>query len=107
MKTYHLNLITPIGRLLDGEVESLVAPGVEGSFGVLADHTPIVAALETGVIKIKTAQQQGRYFALTAGIFEMDSQKRALLLLDQAAECGTLAGAFDKVNELKKAKKGV
>ena len=53
MNTFDLSIISPDGQIYDGKVESVSAPGVLGSFGVLANHAQMVAALQSGVIKVK------------------------------------------------------
>ncbi|HTN41658.1 MAG TPA: F0F1 ATP synthase subunit epsilon, partial [Asticcacaulis sp.] len=38
----HVSLVTPERELFAGEVDQVVAPGVEGEFGVLAHHAPFM-----------------------------------------------------------------
>lgn len=48
-----LDIITPEGSLFSGEVDSIVVPGVNGTFEMLNNHAPIIAILTKGVIRIK------------------------------------------------------
>jgi F-type H+-transporting ATPase subunit epsilon len=46
----HLEVVTPVGLLVQADVDSVKAPGSEGYFGVLPGHTPLLATLGVGVI---------------------------------------------------------
>lgn len=52
MATFHLTIVSANGKAFDGQVEALVLPGVDGDFGILANHTPLIAALRQGLAKI-------------------------------------------------------
>ena len=45
MATFHFDLVSPEKLAFSGEVDQVDVPGVEGDFGVLAGHAPIVAAV--------------------------------------------------------------
>jgi F-type H+-transporting ATPase subunit epsilon len=44
--------------VFSGEVEQVDVPGVDGYFGVLAEHAPLVTTLQPGVLVIFTASGQ-------------------------------------------------
>jgi F-type H+-transporting ATPase subunit epsilon len=50
-----IDILTPEKSLYSGEVIAVQFPGVEGSFQILTDHAPLVAALGAGQIVIETA----------------------------------------------------
>jgi len=52
MATFHFDLVSPARLLLAEEVTQVDVPGVEGDFGVLAGHAPLVATLKPGVMTI-------------------------------------------------------
>jgi F-type H+-transporting ATPase subunit epsilon len=52
----HFDLVSPERLLLSAEVEMVTVPGVEGDFGVLAGHAPVITTLRPGVV---TVQRQG------------------------------------------------
>ena len=52
-KTFMLEIITPEKQFFTGEVESLIIPAVDGSYGVQAGHEPIVTAIEPGEARYK------------------------------------------------------
>lgn len=48
-----LEIVSPEATLFQGEVTSVVVPGIQGSFQVLNNHTPIVSTLASGEAKIE------------------------------------------------------
>jgi F-type H+-transporting ATPase subunit epsilon len=48
-----LDIVTPEGLLLREEVEEVIAPGSEGSFGVRPGHTPFLTTLGLGEISFR------------------------------------------------------
>lgn len=54
----YLEIITPDQKIFEGEVESVTFPGSEGSFQVLANHAPLISALDRGVIVYKTGSEK-------------------------------------------------
>lgn len=53
MSELNIEIVTPDGIKLSGEVKSCVAPGVEGQFQILIGHAPLLSLLEIGEIKIE------------------------------------------------------
>ena len=45
MATFQLDLVTPDKVLFSGPVDQVDVPGVDGDFGVLAGHAPLVAMM--------------------------------------------------------------
>ncbi len=52
MATFHLTIVSANGKAFEGDIESLVLPGVDGDFGILAGHTPLIAALRQGLAMV-------------------------------------------------------
>ncbi|HXY57554.1 MAG TPA: F0F1 ATP synthase subunit epsilon, partial [Methylocystis sp.] len=50
MSAFHFELVSPEKLLFSGEVDSVVAPGVDGQFTVLAHHAPVMTTLKPGVV---------------------------------------------------------
>ncbi len=84
MSDYQLTLITPQGKIFDDKVEFVLAPGTEGLFGVLAKHTPLIAALKKGLLKIVHNSQE-RLFDIGSGILEVSPAGSVLILSDSAS----------------------
>ena len=83
--TYPLRILTPALTLFQGDVERLQAPGSEGSFGVLARHAPLVAALGTG--RLSFVDHTGpRQLATSGGFLEVAAD--GVTVLAETAEFG-------------------
>src|ERR1700709_2047709 len=54
MATFHFDLVSPEKLAFSGEVDQVDIPGVEGDFGVLAGHAPVVAAIRPGILTVTT-----------------------------------------------------
>ena len=100
MSNYQLSIITPNGNVFDGQINSLIATGNSGSFGVLGQHAPMVISLKSGPLTVK---QDGKdnYFAVSSGILEVNEQSNCLLLADHAVQVETLEKAKTNVNNFK------
>lgn len=46
------SLVSPERELFHGEVDSVVVPGVEGEFGVLPSHAPVLSIIKPGVLRV-------------------------------------------------------
>ncbi len=47
------DIVSPEGTLFSGEIDSIVVPGVNGSFEMLNNHAPIIAILGKGDVRLK------------------------------------------------------
>src|SRR4051794_27913454 len=78
MSTFKANLVSPEKLLFSDEVDQVDLPGLEGDFGVLAGHAPIVAALRPGIVLIRAANiQQG--FVVLGGLAEFSKEELTIL----------------------------
>jgi F-type H+-transporting ATPase subunit epsilon len=59
-----LEVVTPDGLLVRDEVDSVQAPGSEGSFGVLPGHIPMLTTLGAGEIVYRKGAEVGRIVCL-------------------------------------------
>lgn len=81
-KTIKLELVTPERLTLSREVDELVLPGSEGSFGVLPGHMPLMAALRPGMLKFK-AQNAETVYAIGGGYAQI-TPSQVVVLADTA-----------------------
>ncbi len=47
------DLVSPERLVWSGEVDSVNIPGVEGDFGVLPNHSPVMSMIRPGVIRVE------------------------------------------------------
>lgn len=83
MSSTRLEVVTPQGRILSEEVESVVAPGVEGYLGVLPRHAPLLTFLKPGVIYYRQAGSKTERLAVSGGLMEAGPD-RVIILADMA-----------------------
>ena len=82
---FEFQILTPERVFYSGKISSLVAPGMEGYFGVLAHHAPLIARSNGGRLKIRDAQDSKRLFRVGSGIAEV-LNNRVVFLTKEAEE---------------------
>ena len=65
-----LEIVTPERRLAAQEVDEIVLPGSEGSFGVLPGHAPLLASLGIGELVYRSGSETSR-LAVSGGFVEV------------------------------------
>lgn len=85
---FHLFIATPEKVYLDDDVISIKAPGREGWFEVLVNHSSFMTILKEGKVSIKDKYNNTRDIEISGGYFEI-SKNQAYLLADTAAESGS------------------
>ncbi|PCI33883.1 MAG: F0F1 ATP synthase subunit epsilon [Alphaproteobacteria bacterium] len=53
----HFELVSPEKLLMSTDVDMVVVPGVEGDFGVLINHAPVVSTLRAGILEVHNGDQ--------------------------------------------------
>ena len=90
--SFQLEILTPDQTFYAGEVTSIVAPGTDGFFGVLAHHASMIAKSNGGKLKIREMSNQERFFRVGAGIVEIlparfrDTKTDRVVILTRRAE---------------------
>ena len=79
MTSFHLTIVTPEAVFFKGEVLSLVAPGQSGSFGVLANHAPLISNLTSGVFTFTSQESGKKMYQIGAGFLDILKNKVTLL----------------------------
>ena len=74
-----LEIISPDKKLYEGEVKSIILPGIDGSFGILDQHAPLISALKKGEIQISVTESQKETFAVNGGVVEVLNNKVIVL----------------------------
>jgi F-type H+-transporting ATPase subunit epsilon len=64
MATFHFDLVSPAKLVLAGEVTQVDVPGVDGDFGVLAGHAPLVATIKPGILTVRGSGEPQRFVVL-------------------------------------------
>jgi F-type H+-transporting ATPase subunit epsilon len=80
MLAFNLDIITPEGKLFEGECLQVNIPGKEGRFGVLAAHMDLIANIKPGIVEVYLPSKEVLKMAVFSGITEIKSGKCALLV---------------------------
>jgi len=84
-KPFKLEVITPDRVVLsDREIVSVVAPGVEGYLGVLANHAPLMTELTVGELDLRRADGASDSMAINDGFMEV--HENTVTVLTDTAE---------------------
>jgi F-type H+-transporting ATPase subunit epsilon len=100
MPTFQLSLVSPEKLLFTGQVDQVDLPGVEGDFGVLSGHAPIVAMLRPGIVTAIAGTVSDK-FVVFGGLAEF-SQAELTILAESATsvEDFDLAGLRAQIEEM-------
>ena len=82
MSDYNLQIISPERVEFEGSVESLVAPGQAGYFGVLANHTPMLSNLTEGDLTVRSASGEEKKYHISGGFLEVH-QNHVIVLVQE------------------------
>ena len=95
MRSYTVEIVTPIKDVRVENVSYLRCPGLDGSFGVMNKHREGIFALSIGELKIKK-NDKDEYFAIGGGFAEIfkDSVKLLVESLEKSNEID-----FDRAND--------
>ena len=80
--TFHFDLVSPEKLAFSGEVDQVDIPGVEGDFGVLAGHAPVVAAIRPGILTVTSGGTHQKIIVL--GVLAEMSDNGLTVLADVA-----------------------
>ena len=58
----NFSLVSPEAELFSGEVDQVDIPGTEGDLGILPNHSPVMAAISTGLITVTLGTEEVQYF---------------------------------------------
>src|SRR5215467_6533067 len=83
MANFYFELVSPEKLLFSGEVEQVDVPGIEGDFGVLAEHAPMVTTLRPGILTVHGAGGEQKIVVL-GGFAEVSAD--GLTVLADVAE---------------------
>ena len=76
--TLKLEIVTPEGKVFEGEVETVLLPGVEGDMGILPMHETLVTALNAGELQI-TQNGRTESMAIGEGFAEVTAHRVSVL----------------------------
>ena len=78
-ETTQLELVTPARIMAQQAVEMVVAPGVEGLFGVLPRHAPLLAVLARGVVELHQSGKVTDRYMIDGGLADVSGESVIIL----------------------------
>ena len=76
--TFTLRVVSPEGNVLKEEAEFVVLPGETGEIGILPNHTPLITAMNIGVIRY-TVNGTIHRISTSGGFVEVADNKVTIL----------------------------
>lgn len=57
-KSFQVDVVSPEGTIWSGEADYVIARTPDGEIGILADHEPVMGALETGAVVVQSGNDR-------------------------------------------------
>ena len=87
-ETTQLELVTPACIMAQKSVQMVVAPGVEGLFGVLPRHAALLADLTRGIVEVHEDGKVTDRFMIDGGLADV-SGGSVTILAERAVDLGS------------------
>ena len=106
--TLQFSLVSPERELYSGNVDQVDIPGTEGDLGVMPNHSPLMAAIRTGIITVTENGSETKFFVqggfadvTPSGLTVLAEQAVALADLNKAdveAQIATVEASLDNLS---------
>ncbi len=77
--TLTVRVITPDQTVWDASAEEVILPATSGQLGILTGHAPLLTAIGTGVMRVKTSGQWSA-IAVMGGFAEVETNEVTVLV---------------------------
>ncbi|MBM3705507.1 MAG: ATP synthase F1 subunit epsilon [Actinobacteria bacterium] len=77
-KKIKITVVTPEGKVFEGNVDFISIPAKSGSLGILPRHVPLIAQLKTGILKV-VDDSNTTLIGVCRGYFEFIGDKANVL----------------------------
>ena len=74
-----LTIITPDAIVYDGKADFFVGHAIDGEFGVLPNHAPMIIALDMSPLRVDNPDGQQHTFAVFGGFVEIEHNKVSIV----------------------------
>jgi F-type H+-transporting ATPase subunit epsilon len=79
MATLRCEVVTVERIVYQGDVDIVLAPGIEGQLGILPKHAPLITALTEGELIIRKEGEEDVNIAIGGGFLEVNNNKVTIL----------------------------
>jgi F-type H+-transporting ATPase subunit epsilon len=103
-----VRVIAPDKTVWDSSAEEVILPSTTGQLGILSGHAPLLTALETGVMRVRSADKTWVPIALMGGFAEVENNEVTVLVngaergdsIDREAARAAYTGAESRYSQL-------
>ncbi|EGJ33068.1 MULTISPECIES: ATP synthase F1 subunit epsilon [Moorena] len=74
-----VRIIAPDKTVWDDQAQEIILPSTTGQLGILSDHAPLLSALDTGVMRIRS-EKEWIPIALMGGFVEVEDNEVTILV---------------------------
>ncbi|HUV75547.1 MAG TPA: F0F1 ATP synthase subunit epsilon [Dehalococcoidales bacterium] len=78
MASIRLDIVTAEREVYAGDVDVVIAPGVEGQLGILPHHAPLMTTLQAGELRVRKGGEEVS-MAISGGFIEVRPDKVVVL----------------------------
>ncbi|MEL6159397.1 MAG: ATP synthase F1 subunit epsilon [Cyanobacteria bacterium J06554_11] len=77
-----VRVVAPDRTVWDDEAEEVILPSTTGQLGILGGHAPLLTALDTGVLRVRSTEgaKEWTAIALMGGFAEVDEDEVTILV---------------------------
>ena len=79
MSSIRLDFVSQDHMVFSGDVNEIVAPGIDGQLGILPKHAPLLTILTAGEVMVKRQGEDDLFFAVSGGWMEVRPDKVTIL----------------------------
>jgi F-type H+-transporting ATPase subunit epsilon len=78
--TLTVRVIAPDKTVWDAQADEVILPSTTGQLGILSGHAPLLSALDTGVMRVRSKGENWLSIALLGGFAEVDQDEVTILV---------------------------
>ena len=77
---FELSIISAESKVFEGEVESVLVPGMIGDFLVLSNHAPCISSIRPGFLEFSEGTSNKQRYFVSGGIIEVINNMVSVLV---------------------------
>ena len=78
-KTLHIEIVSPAGKIYEGQAAMLIARATNGELGILPGHAPMLALLTEREVRVLTDEGE-QHILVRGGILQVKPDSKVMIL---------------------------